>query len=322
MPGGEDGAAVPGADATNGAAAAAAEPGPSTAPPPQQPEPTLDDDALLAAFFADVKAADRDAEVERVLGAFKLNPYEQVGVRFDASPAEVTRAYRKSSLLVHPDKCAHPRAQDAFEVLNAAVAALRGEGPDGEAKLKELTYVLQYSKDQVLAAKAAASKKDAVVRLASAVTDGGAAAVQAAWEASDAFHEAWREKARDVLARTAFKRQKLVARLKEAAHREEEEEARAAREVREAAKVAKQWEKDREARVGSWRAFARGGGGGEGGGGEGDKKKKKKAVVAAPAAGALPFGVTVGKKIAPPARPAGGAAAAPPPLKRARSSGE
>lgn len=197
------------------------------------------------------------------------------------------------------------------------MAALRGEGPDGEAKLKELTYVLQYSKDQVLAAKAADAKKDAVVRLAAAVTEGGAAAVQAAWEASDAFHEAWRDKARDVLARTAFKRQKLVARLKEAAHREEEEEAKAAREAKEAARAAKQWEKDREARVGSWRAFARGGG--ESGGDQ--KKKKKKAPVAAPAAGALPFGVSAGKKavvpatVRPPPPP-------PPSAKRARSSGE
>lgn len=164
------------------------------------------------------------------------------------------------------------------------MAALRGDGPDGEARLKELRYVLDYSRDQVLAARAASLKADAVARLAATVVEGGADAVQAAWEASDAFHEAWRDKARDVLARTAFRRQKLVARLKEAAHREEEAAAAATVEAREGVKATKKWEETREARVGSWREFARGGGGG------GGDKKKAKRVVAAPAAGALPFG--------------------------------
>lgn len=73
-------------------------PGPSTATPvapPSDAPPPLTDDALLASFFAEVRSADRDAEVDRVLGAFKLNPFEQVGCRFDATDAEVTRAYRK-----------------------------------------------------------------------------------------------------------------------------------------------------------------------------------------------------------------------------------
>jgi DnaJ family protein C protein 8 len=82
-------AGLAGDDAAGGSNA----PAPPPAPPPA-PD-VVDDDALLAAFFAEVKATDRDAEVGRVLGAFKLNPYEQVGVRFDATPAEVTRAYRK-----------------------------------------------------------------------------------------------------------------------------------------------------------------------------------------------------------------------------------
>jgi len=72
----------------------ASAPGPSTTAAPADPPP-LTDTALLASFFAEVRSADRDAEVDRVLGAFKLNPYEQVGCRFDATDAEVTRAYRK-----------------------------------------------------------------------------------------------------------------------------------------------------------------------------------------------------------------------------------
>ncbi len=47
--------------------------------------------------------------------AFKLNPYEKLGLRFTATPEEVRRQYRKVSLMVHPDKCKHAEAANAFE---------------------------------------------------------------------------------------------------------------------------------------------------------------------------------------------------------------
>ena len=37
-----------------------------------------------------------DAEVNRILNAFKLNPYELLGARFDAGPDGIQRAYRKA----------------------------------------------------------------------------------------------------------------------------------------------------------------------------------------------------------------------------------
>ena len=88
------------------------------APPPQPP---LDDEALLASFFAEVKSADRDAEVNRILGAFKLNPYEQLGVRFDADAGEVARAYRKSSLLVHEENKIRKCRPTSRENVDAAI---------------------------------------------------------------------------------------------------------------------------------------------------------------------------------------------------------
>ena len=84
---------------------------------------------------------DRDNEVNRILGAFKLNPMEQLGLRFDASLDDIKRQYRKASLLVHPDKCKHPRAQDAFEVLGHANKQTLDEG-----KVRELMYVLNLSR--------------------------------------------------------------------------------------------------------------------------------------------------------------------------------
>lgn len=47
--------------------------------------------------------------------AFKLNPFEKLNLRFDATPEEVRKQYRKLSLLVHPDKCSHPQAASAFD---------------------------------------------------------------------------------------------------------------------------------------------------------------------------------------------------------------
>ena len=48
---------------------------------------------------------DRANEVNRILGAFKLNPFEQLGLRFDATLDEAKRQYRKASLLVRSSLC-------------------------------------------------------------------------------------------------------------------------------------------------------------------------------------------------------------------------
>jgi hypothetical protein len=69
-----------------------------------------------------------------------LNPYEHLNLHFDAQPEDVKRQYRKArfarpscaplltarcffgwkiSLMVHPDKCKHPRAREAFEGASA-----------------------------------------------------------------------------------------------------------------------------------------------------------------------------------------------------------
>ena len=91
----------------------------------------------LQEFFQDLKDVDRDNEVNRILGAFRLNPFEQLDLPFDATEADVKRQYRKVSLMVHPDKCKHPKAQDAFEIVGHAQKELR----DAD-KTQELRAVL------------------------------------------------------------------------------------------------------------------------------------------------------------------------------------
>ena len=92
-------------------------------------------------FFLEVREVDRDNEVNRILGAFKLNPFEQMGLRFDATHEEAKRQYRKVSLMIHPDKCKHPLATSAFEVLGNANQQLQNE----EA-VRELRHVLNLAR--------------------------------------------------------------------------------------------------------------------------------------------------------------------------------
>lgn len=102
-----------------------------------------DELAIMQEFFQGMRDVDRENEVHRILGAFKLNPFEQLGLRFDATVDDVKKAYRKSSLMVHPDKCKHPKAQDAFETLGQAQQQLNNED-----KMKELIYVLTLARGE------------------------------------------------------------------------------------------------------------------------------------------------------------------------------
>jgi curved DNA-binding protein CbpA len=51
------------------------------------------------------------------------------------SKSEVKKKYWKLSLLVHPDKCEHPKAQAAFTAVNEAAKTLQDES--GRAQLDQ-----------------------------------------------------------------------------------------------------------------------------------------------------------------------------------------
>lgn len=57
-------------------------------------EEQVNDEELMKQFMNVMRAADRDNEVLRVLGAFKLNPFEKLNLRFTATASEVKRQYR------------------------------------------------------------------------------------------------------------------------------------------------------------------------------------------------------------------------------------
>ncbi|CAD7699649.1 unnamed protein product [Ostreobium quekettii] len=97
-------------------------------------------------------AGARDAEVLRVMAVVASagpgshpDAYDVLGVDPGASTSAVRKRYWMLSLLVHPDKCGHPKAQQAFQAVNHASKQLLDEklraavdGGREDAKLRKM----------------------------------------------------------------------------------------------------------------------------------------------------------------------------------------
>lgn len=79
--------------------------------------------------------AERFEEVTRIMGIEGDNPYDVVGVNHKMPIENIKKRYWKLSLMVHPDKCPHPQAQQAFVKLNKAFKDL--QDPDKRKTLDE-----------------------------------------------------------------------------------------------------------------------------------------------------------------------------------------
>ena len=114
-------------------------------------------DALLREFMLDVSEARRVAECERVLGCFKLNPYEilRLWKQDESTSGEIRKQFRQVSLLVHPDKCTHKDAKQAFELVNKAYKDLNDE----ETK-KECDATIRHAREELRRERKKATKKD------------------------------------------------------------------------------------------------------------------------------------------------------------------
>ncbi|KAJ0985774.1 hypothetical protein J5N97_004130 [Dioscorea zingiberensis] len=85
--------------------------------------------------------AERFEEVSRIAGAEIDKPYDVLGVNWKMSFDNIKKRYWKLSLMVHPDKCSHPQAHQAFVILNQAFKDLQDadkrKAIDDKIKLKE-----------------------------------------------------------------------------------------------------------------------------------------------------------------------------------------
>ncbi|TXG49158.1 hypothetical protein EZV62_025033 [Acer yangbiense] len=85
--------------------------------------------------------AERFEEVTRIMGAAVDCPYDVLGANEKMTADNIKKRYWKLSLLVHPDKCTHPQANQAFVILNKAFKELQDpekrKALDEKIKLKE-----------------------------------------------------------------------------------------------------------------------------------------------------------------------------------------
>ncbi|KAH9626069.1 hypothetical protein KSS87_011376 [Heliosperma pusillum] len=213
-------------------------------------ETTVDEEALLKEFYAEVSEVERDNEVIRILSCFKLNPFEYLNLSFDSSIDDVKKQYRKLSLMVHPDKCKHPQAKEAFGALAKAQQQLLDQ--------QERDYVLSQvksAKEELLSVRKKKLKKDTASKMKSLVDE----KYDQFHEQSEEFKQQLKLKVREILTEQEWRRRKMAMRISEEEGRlkkDEEEQKQVWKRKRE---HEEQWEGTREQRVSSWRDFMKGG---------------------------------------------------------------
>jgi DnaJ family protein C protein 8 len=179
----------------------------------------------------------REQEVERVLACFKMDPFAILQLPYQFVEKDVKMTYRRKSLLIHPDKTKHPRAQEAFELLKRAETELTDE--------KKRNWLLQLvAEAQHLMRQSAGNQLD---------------------EESTSFKDGVRNKLKELLIDEELRRRRL---LKKEMERESNEARKLVEEIEKRKRkrqADKDWEDTRDKRVGNWRNFM-----------TGKKKKKRK----------------------------------------------
>ncbi|KII85046.1 hypothetical protein PLICRDRAFT_116852 [Plicaturopsis crispa FD-325 SS-3] len=213
-----------------------------------KPAPTSTSDAELEKLLSrEASAFQRELEVERILKAFKLNPYDILDIDEHATPEEIKRRYRQLSLFIHPDKTPHARAPEAFDLLKKAESEI-----SDKAKREELDAVIYQARVQILKSLALPTNTlDDDPKLKGL---------------NPPFKVRLRQESKDLLIDEEVRRRKAIkmnlANEGLEARKKDEEVASRKRKAEED----KSWEDNRDQRVDSWRSFA------------GAKKKKKAKV--------------------------------------------
>ncbi|KAI0495215.1 hypothetical protein KFK09_025365 [Dendrobium nobile] len=175
----------------------------------------LEEEQLLKSFFAEVSEVERDNEVTRILSCFKLNPFEHLNLPLDSSIDEVKKQYRKISLLVHPDKCKHPQAKEAF------AEELRAK------RKKQL-------------------KKDNATKIKALVDEGK---YEHQYERSEEFQQQLKLKVREILTEQEWRRRKMQMRISEEEGRLKKDEEETKEMWKRKREHEEEWEGTRENRV-------------------------------------------------------------------------
>ncbi|KAI9751221.1 MAG: ATP-dependent RNA helicase dbp10 [Chaenotheca gracillima] len=200
-------------------------------------EEEIEKDAL-SALEKEEKEFNKDAEIDRILKAFKLDAYAVLDLKPGISESGIKVQYRKKSLLIHPDKTENPSAPDAFDRLNKAQISLLDE--------KERTRL-----DEAIADARQLLMRERKITADDEETRG-------LGPRGEDFNRAWLEKTKFVLIENEARRRKqLKAQMQEEgrAQRKEDEEIEARKRKRD---HDSNWEQTRDVRINSWRDFQKG----------------------------------------------------------------
>merc|ERR1712025_219489 len=207
--------------------------------------PMSDDDKdALDALELEAKEFDKDAEIDRILKAFRLDAYAVLDLNPGVPDSDIKITYRKKSLLIHPDKTKNPRAPDAFDRLKKAVTELQDE--KHRERLDE----------------AIADARMLLIRENKWTVDSEELK-------TDQFMKDWRNKAREVLIDSEHRRRRQMKAQLQEEGREQRKQDEEIEERKRKRDHEKDWEQTRDERISSWRTFQKGGKSEEGG-----KKKK------------------------------------------------
>ncbi|KAK7534644.1 hypothetical protein IWX49DRAFT_581683 [Phyllosticta citricarpa] len=203
-----------------------------------------DDLEALSELEKEAKEFDKDAEIDRILKAFKLDAYSVLDLKPGVPESDIKKCYRIKSLLIHPDKTSNPSAPDAFDRLKKAQTELMDE--KARARLDE----------------AIADARMLLIRENKWTVDSPELK-------TPEFEVQWREKTKHVLIDNEMRRRKQAqAAMREEGRIQKKEDADIAERKRKRDHE-EAWEKTRDQRIDSWRDFQKKGS-------SGDKKKKKK----------------------------------------------
>ncbi|KAH6607594.1 hypothetical protein Trco_003907 [Trichoderma cornu-damae] len=200
----------------------------------------------LNALELEAKEFDKDAEIDRILKAFRLDAYAVLDLQPGVPESDIKATYRKKSLLIHPDKTKNPRAPDAFDRLKKAQTELMDE--KHRERLDE----------------AIADARMLLIRENKWTVDSPELK-------TDEFAKKWRDKTREVLIDNEHRRRRQVKAQMQEEGREQRRQEVEVEERKRKRQHEQDWEATRDVRINSWRQFQKGKSGGDV-----EKKKKKK----------------------------------------------
>ncbi|KAL7957540.1 hypothetical protein V8C34DRAFT_285497 [Trichoderma compactum] len=207
---------------------------------------TKDDKDALDALELEAKEFDKDAEIDRILKAFRLDAYAVLDLQPGVPESDIKVTYRKKSLLIHPDKTKNPRAPDAFDRLKKAQTELMDE--KHRERLDE----------------AIADARMLLIRENKWTVDSPELK-------TDEFAKKWRDKTREVLIDNEHRRRRQMKAQLQEEGREQRRQDEEVEDRKRKRQHEQDWEATRDVRINSWRQFQKGKSGGDP-----DRKKKKK----------------------------------------------